>query len=282
MAALDTAPGRCGQRSTPGDPDQQALTVDQALSATAERADSSVFFFDFDGTLAPIQDDPDAVQLAPGVLDVIADLAAAVKSVSLVSARPVDFLRSRFPDVPVTLHGLYGLESQYVPGRTVTYPPALPYADGVAELARRAERELPGEVLVEYKRLSVALHYRSAPELRDTVHAWAQEQAGRYGLREQEGRMVIELKPAVQRDKGSVVAEEIEGFSCAWYFGDDLGDLAAFRALADRQEAHPDFLGVRVAVGNPETGAEVAAAADLCLSGPAEVPPFLRAAIAAL
>ena len=88
--------------------------------------------------------------------------------------------------------------------------------------------------------------------------------------------MVIELKPSVRRDKGSVVAEEIEGFACAWYFGDDLGDLTAFRALAERQEAEPDFVGVRVAVGNPETGAEVAAAADLHLDGPTEVAAFLR------
>jgi trehalose 6-phosphate phosphatase len=282
MPPLDTAHDNSGQRTTPDDPEQRSLSVSEALSTTAARADNCVFFFDFDGTLAPIQDDPDAVQLAPGVLESITALARRVRRVSLVSARPVDFLRSRFPGVPLTLHGLYGLESEYVPGRTVTYPPALPWADVVAEVARRAERELPDEVLVEYKRLSVALHYRSAPQLRDTVHAWAQEQASRYGLREQEGRMVIELKPSVQRDKGSVVAEEIEGFSCAWYFGDDLGDLSAFRALADREAAHPDFLGVRVAVRNPETGAEVAAAADLHLEGPAAVPPFLRKAAAAL
>jgi trehalose 6-phosphate phosphatase len=164
----------------------------------------------------------------------------------------------------------------------VTFPPALPYADLMAELAQRAERELPAEVLVEYKRLSVALHYRSAPEQRDIIHAWAQEQADRYGLREQEGRMVIELKPSVQRDKGSVVAEEIGDLSCAWYFGDDLGDLTAFRALAEHQDENPDFLAVCVAVGNPETGADVAAAADLHLDGPTAVPPLLRRVLAAM
>ncbi|GAA1806372.1 trehalose-phosphatase [Planosporangium flavigriseum] len=274
MPPLDTAQEPSGQ--------QAPLSPTAALKATAERADNCVFFFDFDGTLAPIQDDPNAVQVTPGVLEAISELAARVRRVSLVSARPVDFLRSRFPDVPLTLHGLYGLESQYVPGKTITYPPALPFADLMTELARRAERELPDEVLVEFKRLSVALHYRSAPELRDAVHAWAQDQASRHGLREQEGRMVIELKPSVQRDKGSVVAEEIEDFSCAWYFGDDLGDLAAFRALAVREAADPNFLGVRVAVRNPETGAEVAAAADLHLEGPAAVPAFLREALTLL
>jgi trehalose 6-phosphate phosphatase len=256
--------------------------MSDALSATAARADNCVFFFDFDGTLAPIQDDPEVVQPAPGVLDAIAELTTRVRRVSIVSARPVDFLRSRFPGLPLDLHGLYGLESRYATGETVTYPPALSYTGMIAELTERAGRELPGEVLVEFKRLSVALHYRSAPHLRDTVHAWAQQQADRYGLREQEGRMVIELKPSVQRDKGSVVAEEIEGFSCAWYFGDDLGDLTAFRALAERQAAHPEFLGVRVAVCNPETGAEVAAAADLHLDGPVAVADFLHRATAVI
>ncbi|NJC69499.1 trehalose-phosphatase [Planosporangium thailandense] len=281
MPPLETADEHCGQRAVPGEHEQPTGPA-VTFTATAARADDCVFFFDFDGTLAPIQADPDAVQVAPDVLETITELTTRVRRVSLVSARPVDFLRSRFPGVPLTLHGLYGLESQYVPGETVTYPPALPYAGIVAQLAEQARRELPGAVLVEFKRLSVALHYRSAPELRDTVHAWAQAQADRHGLRAQEGRMVIELKPAVARDKGSVVAEEIEDFSCAWYFGDDLGDLAAFRALSERQSVDPDFLGVRVAVGNPETGAEVAAAADLHLPGPAAVPAFLRESFAVL
>jgi trehalose 6-phosphate phosphatase len=258
------------------------VSVAAALSATAARAANCVFFFDFDGTLAPIHDDPDVVQPAPGIREAIAELAKRVRMVTIVSARPVDFLRSRFPGVPVTLHGLYGLESQFKPGETVTYPPAAPWADVMAELAGVAERDLPAGVLVEFKRLSVALHYRAVPELRDAVHAWAQENARRHGLRQQEGRMVIELKPPVQRDKGNVVTEQIEGFSCAWYFGDDLGDLTAFRALTERQAERPDFLGVRVAVGNPETGAEVAAAADLHLDGPAEVVDFLHEVIAAL
>jgi trehalose 6-phosphate phosphatase len=258
------------------------LSVAAALSATAARADNCVFFFDFDGTLAPIRDDPDSVQLSPGIHDAISELARRVKTVTIVSARPVDFLRERFAGIPLTLHGLYGLESQAVPGETVTYPPAAPWAELMAELARTAERDLPAGVLVEYKRLSVALHYRSAPDLRDTVHAWTADQARRHGLRVQEGRMVTELKPSVQRDKGSVVAEDIDGYACAWYFGDDLGDLTAFQAITTHQARHPDFVGVRVAVGNPETGAAVAAAADLHLDGPVEVAVFLHQVIDAL
>src|SRR5437660_609245 len=91
MPPLETAPAH-------------PLSVAAALSATAARADKCVFFFDFDGTLAPILDDPDAVQPAPGILDAIAELAGRVKKVTIVSARPVDFLRDRFPGIPLTLH----------------------------------------------------------------------------------------------------------------------------------------------------------------------------------
>ena len=47
----------------------------------------------------------------------------------------------------------------------------------------------------------------------------------------QAGRMVIELKPPVNRDKGMVIGEAIRSAGCAWYFGDDVSDLKAFGAL---------------------------------------------------
>ncbi len=247
-----------------------------ALDATAAGPARCGFFFDFDGTLAPIQDDPETVQPAPGVLEALAELAVAVNRVAVVSARPVEFLRSRFAGVaPITLYGLYGLESSRVDGHVVTEPDALPWIPVIADLAERARAELPAGSLVEFKRLSVALHYRTAPELAGAVEAWAAEQAGSLGLRVQTGRMVVELKPPVQRDKGSVIAEEIGDLGCAWYFGDDVADLAAFAAVEDRASRGDGFVGVRVAVANPETGSTVTGAADIVLSFPESVPALL-------
>jgi trehalose 6-phosphate phosphatase len=248
-----------------------------AVTLTAPRAADAAFFFDFDGTLAPISDDPHGVQLVPGVLDAITALSHRVRRVVIVSARPASFLLERFGEVPhVSLYGLYGLEV-HRGGATETDPDALPYADRMAELAERARAELPAAVLVEYKRLSVALHYRTAPELADTVQAWAAQQQERLGLAAQHGRMVAELKPPVQRNKGNVVLDETsDGITCAWYFGDDVSDLRAFAALDEREATDPAFLGVRVAVTNPETGADLAAAADFSLETPTEVVKLLE------
>ncbi|HEX6969905.1 MAG TPA: trehalose-phosphatase [Micromonosporaceae bacterium] len=248
----------------------------QARQLTRERADQCALFFDFDGTLAPVQVDPDAVRPAPGVVPALTALADRVQRVAIVSARPVEFLRDRFAGLhTLDLYGLYGLEQCRRGGEAVTDPAALPWIPVMADLAERARTELPGEVLVEYKRLSVALHYRTARHLAERVAAWGQTVVDQLGLRVQVGRMVVELKPPVDRDKGMVIGEALGAARCAWYFGDDVSDLKAFAALRARAAADPDFFGVCVAVDNPETGAELASAADLTLASPTAVGEFL-------
>ncbi|WP_375732902.1 trehalose-phosphatase [Polymorphospora lycopeni] len=256
------------------------VTAEQAWKATSGRAGRCVLFFDFDGTLAPVSDDPTTVQPVAKVMVAIDALAEVVQRIAIVSARPVDFLRDRFATAPhVDLYGLYGLEHSHGGGETVTEPAALPWIPAMEELATRARTELPTAVLVEYKRLSVALHWRTSPQLASTVEAWATAEAERLGLRVQAGRMVVELKPPVDSDKGKVIGEAIGSAGCAWYFGDDVSDIKAFNALRAREAADPDFFGVCVAVANPETGQEVASAADLTLDSPEALADFLTDAI---
>ncbi len=252
------------------------MTPDEAVALTAARAALSGFFFDFDGTLAPIEEDPDAVQPAPGVVEALHRLTRRVRRVAIVSARPVEFLRSRLLGADgIDLHGLYGLEVQRAGRALETEPEALRWAPLMVDLRERASRELPAGVRVEYKRLSLALHYRRAERHREEVERWSREQEARYGLAAQTGRMVLELRPPVERDKGDVVRGEIGDLTCAWYLGDDISDLEAFRALEEREAAGDGFAGVAVAVANPETGDALARAADFVLDSPADVPGLL-------
>ncbi|MEH0818962.1 MULTISPECIES: trehalose-phosphatase [unclassified Micromonospora] len=256
------------------------LDADHAWRATAARAAHTVLFFDFDGTLAPVDDDPTAVQPAPKVLAALEALAPVVQRVAIVSARPVEFLRDHLGGLAgVDLYGLYGLEHSHSGGETVTEPAALPWVPTMAELADLARAELPAGALVEFKRLSVALHWRTAPGLGPQIEQWGRAQAERLGLKVQAGRMVLELKPPVDRDKGLVIGEIVRDAGGAWYFGDDVSDIKAFAALRARAAADPDFLGVCVAVANPETGHEVADAADLTLDSPAALGDFLTRAL---
>ncbi|MBE1487018.1 trehalose-phosphatase [Plantactinospora soyae] len=265
----------------PGNPPlTRPLTAEQAWRATAERAERCVLFFDFDGTLAPVRDDPTKVEPAPKALAAISALTDVVQRVAIVSARPVEFLQNRFAGLDgVDLYGLYGLEHLHASGETITEAAALPFVPTMAELSDRARAELPAGALVEYKRLSVALHYRTAPHLAEEIERWGRIQADRLGLRVQVGRMVLELKPPVDRDKGMVIGEAVRSAGCAWYFGDDVSDIKAFAALRAREAADPDFFGVCVAVANPETGDDVSTAADLTIESPEALGDFLTEAV---
>ncbi|MBW8484270.1 trehalose-phosphatase [Actinomadura parmotrematis] len=254
-----------------------------ALAAsTRERARDTGLFFDFDGTLAPIQEDPAAVEPVPGVLPALTALAGLVRTTAVVSARPVDFLASRFAAVPgLALYGLYGLERS-LDGEVRTLPAVVPWRSTTARLVERARAELDPDLLVEDKGLSMALHYRTAPHLQHVAESWVRDAAARTGARLEIGPMTAELIPPMTPDKGSVLADAVQGLRCAWYFGDGRPDLAAFTALERRAGRDPDFLGVRVAVANPETGDTLRADADLVVDGPAAMPGTLRALVEGL
>jgi trehalose 6-phosphate phosphatase len=259
-------------------------TLEAAWRATAGVAPGTVFLFDFDGTLASIGEDPDGVHPVEGAVEALRALADVVGRIAIVSARPADFLHSRLGALSdVDLYGLYGLEVRRAGGETVADPEALAWLPVMREVVAAARVELPAGAGVEDKRLAVALHWRSAPELSGAVQAWAAARAARHGLWAQAGRMVVELKPPVDRDKGWVVRDELRAtVEAAWYFGDDLADLAAFAAVTDRERVDPAFLGFRVAVLNPETGTEVSAAADYTVDSPEALPAMLAAGVEAL
>ncbi|UBU16796.1 trehalose-phosphatase [Nonomuraea gerenzanensis] len=251
------------------------LPFTEAVSATVAQSTRSGFFFDFDGTIAPIMRDPAAVFPVPGAVERLRVLAELVGRVAIVSARPAAFLCERLAGVPrLGLFGLYGMQS-VVDGRVRTEAEAGAWAPVIARVAADAARELPGEVLVEDKALMVALHYRSSPSARGAVERWASAKAAELGLREQYGRMVVELRPPVEGDKGTLVARETEALTRAWYFGDDLSDGRAFDALRGREERDPAFLGIRVAVANGETGDELARLADFTIDAPEHTPAML-------
>jgi|CZKT01.1.fsa_nt_gi trehalose 6-phosphate phosphatase len=264
--------------SKAGSDQQPDGAIRDALTRSAA-AGGCGFFFDFDGVLSPIGPEPDAVQPVPGVLDQLGELAGLVEKVGIVSARPVRFLQSRIGDARgISLYGLYGLEASR-DGATYSDPAAEGWIATIHTVLEAARQELSPDVFIEDKRLSVAFHYRQHPERRAEVEEWAGTKAREHGLARQEGRMVIELKPPIPTDKGTVLRTEITSLRCAWYFGDDVADAKGFEALRDKHEQDPEFLGVCVAVANSEVGRALADQADFSIASPAAMPAFLAAAI---
>src|SRR5919106_1443195 len=67
---------------------RRRLGREEALRLTVERAASCGFFFDFDGVLAPIAEDPEQVYPAAGLIEAIGELSRYVERLVIVSARP--------------------------------------------------------------------------------------------------------------------------------------------------------------------------------------------------
>jgi trehalose 6-phosphate phosphatase len=251
-------------------PDPLPRLVEPFVTAPANAA----VLTDFDGTLSRIVDRPAEARPLDGARDVLGALARAFARVGVISGRPAAFLREQLGAPHVRLVGLYGLEWIDDDGRVVTHPDAAPWRGVVDGVVANARMHGPDGVLVEHKPLSVTFHYRENPQLEVTARSWAEAEAARTGLVLHPARMSFELRPPVDRDKGTAVEEQAAGLEAACFVGDDRGDLAAFDAL-DRLRAR-NVVTLRVAVRSPEAPAELLERADVLVDGPAGALELLR------
>jgi trehalose 6-phosphate phosphatase len=233
----------------------------------------SALLLDFDGTLSAIVPDPVGARPWPGVTSLLARLADRFALVAVISGRPADFLHEVLGSPPgVTLIGLYGL------GRVG--PDARSWEPVIAAAVAQARAEAPDGVYVEPKGLTVTLHWRNAPETGGWAHSFASRQEEERGLWVYPGRMSLELRPPVEVDKGTVVRSLVEGMRAVAVFGDDLGDLPAFDAVAEL--GGRGLAVVRVAVVDAESDVRVAAQSDLVVEGPAGAVTLLEQLAAAV
>jgi len=232
---------------------------------------------DFDGTIAPIVEDPAAARPLPGMVDLLGPLADRYAAAAIVSGRPATYLASHAAAPGVRYLGMYGLE-EIVEGR-VQVDPRLEAARPAVEAARE---ELAGDPAVtasgahlEDKRYAVAVHTRRVAEpdrWAGPIGQAAARIAAGHGLEVVPGRMVWELRPQVHSDKGEAVRRVVaeSGAGALVVAGDDLGDLPGFAVAAELGG------GLRVVAGSAEAPAELLDAADLVVDGPEGVRELLE------
>lgn len=257
------------------------------LAPWVARPDRSAVLVDFDGSLAPIVDEPSTARALPASTAAVSRLAGCLGLVAVVSGRPVDFLYEQFGDDRLAYAGVYGLEQRHAGGVAIDER-ALPWLDAVAAAARRAEGD-PGLEGVGVERkgsVAVALHWRTRPERAEAAIRFAAEESRRHGLEVRDGRMVTELVPPVAVDKGTtlgaLLAARTGEIDAVLFAGDDHGDLAAFDALGRAVAGGRLRHGVRVAVRSPEEPPGLAARADLEVDGPGGLAALLSSLADAL
>ena len=262
------------------------------LVAAAERA---VVCLDFDGTLAPIVDDPTEAHIHPDAGEVLVGLAERVSAIAVVTGRPVrqavalgglDDIGARIADEGRDFHvlGQYGNERWSARNRQVLSPrPPRGLASLSAELPELLRREGLEDAHVESKGLAVAVHTRRMDDpagAQERLQPLLEKLATRHGLVTEPGRMVVEVR-APGMDKGNAVRtlqKELRA-DAMMFVGDDLGDLEAFDAVSDLRRR--GMVGFLVCSGSEEQRALVDRA-DLVVDGPDGVVALLRAVEAAV
>ncbi len=210
---------------------------------------------DFDGTLAPIVNNPSDARALPRAAAALVELAdAAQTSVVLVSGRALAVLRE-LSAMPATVHlvgshgaeldtgGAAGSDAGNVPGFTDPIDTEL-LGRITAELTEIAAGR-PGTA-VETKPASVALHVRNA-SAEDGAAALeaARAAAQSWNAELTAGKAVLEFA-VVTTDKGAAIdaLRERLGATAVVFFGDDVTDEKAFRRM------RPADVGVKVGPGD--------------------------------
>jgi trehalose 6-phosphate phosphatase len=253
------------------------------LAAMLAGPRAAVVAVDFDGTLAPIVTRPEDARPVDGAADILTRLSGLVAVVAVVTGRAApDAVALGGLDVVPGLRvlGHYGLE-EWRDGQ-LRSPEPLPAIEVARERLRELLATAPDGVHVEDKEQSLVVHTRPAADPAAALAALTeplQRLAAELDLELAPGRMVLELRPGGV-DKGSAVRRLVdrETTSAVIYVGDDLGDLAAFDAVVECRTV--GVAGVTVASVDPavpDAPAELAAAADLVVGGPAAVVAFLGA-----
>jgi len=238
---------------------------------------------DYDGTLAPIVDDPREATIHPAMPAILEHLCAVAQTVAIVTGRPARqaVALGRFDEIAdacpnLLILGQYGNETWSSTDRRVVSPPPPHGVSGFRLDLPAAFRQLGVDPWIEEKGIAVAVHTRQLPDPAEAYHRLLPvlgNLARRHGLVIEPGRFVIEAR-ARGMDKGIALRKLVNETSpsAVMFAGDDLGDLQAFaelRALRDEGLAT-----LKVCSGSPEEP-RLAEAADVILDGPNGVAAFL-------
>lgn len=230
---------------------------------------------DFDGTLAPINNDPEAVEISTEMKKRLKNLAMRCR-VAIITGRDLQDIRERVGLEELFYSGSHGFEIVGPPGSGLFFEVGKKFLPVLASAERSLSvlvEKVPGAVL-QRKRFSISIHYRLVeeslvPELENIVNGVVKNLKG---LVTRSDKKAIEILPGMEWSKGRALMWLLEatGMSPENSFviciGDDITDEDTFRAVKGR--------GVGIIVA--ETEPPQATFADYSLASTAEAGRFIE------
>lgn len=209
----------------------------------------TAFFFDCDGTLAAIVDQPDAARVETDIVECVRTLHAATGgALAVVSGRSVAQLDVMLAPLVLPAAGVHGVERR--DGAGTFYRPHFDAA-AVLQIASQLDdfASQHDGLVSEVKSASVAIHYRMCPEMEAQALTLMTEIASQHPeFRLLRGKMVAELS-ASHRTKG----DAIDDFMLETPFlgrlpvfvGDDITDEDGFAAVR-----RMSGIGIKIGAGS--------------------------------
>lgn len=205
-------------------------------------------FVDVDGTLLEFAPTPEAVHVDDTLRSLLFNASSSLQgALALVSGRTLDAIDRLFAPQRWPAAGLHGLERRDARGQVHRHSAPRESLDRARLSLRDVAARMPG-VLLEDKGLSIAIHYRAAPELRPSLRRIVDEVMAELApsYHVLDGNCVLEIKPSAISKADAVRAFMREAPFAGRrpiYVGDDVTDLDGF-AAAERAG------GISVAVGD--------------------------------
>ena len=247
---------------------------------------------DIDGTLSPIALKPELARITERSREALQRLHScnSLKVIGIVTGRPALEARQMVGIDDFVYMGNHGLELLNPKSNQIIFAKeATSYASVVNTALEQLASELKAlsntnsdwveNVWVERKGITGSVHYRLShnPDMaRENILALVKNLEHVEDLRVTEGKMVVELRPAVEINKGTALVSLIEsyGLSGLIYIGDDKTDAEGFLAMK-RREKQTAFIGKSIGVRSVEMPDIIRETSDVLVDGVSGVEEFL-------
>lgn len=222
-----------------------------------------VLVTDFDGTLAPIVQDPAAARATPQALRALQELVPLLADVIVLSSRN-----------PAQLEQLVAVPGVRLIGDSGLAPPRHAHQEALDRFngdAARLLETVPGAWL-EVKPASSAVHFRNSDVNGQDMLALLRPLLDGARLEATPGRRVVEVH-ARNAGKGSTLAALLPGEDPGGViaFGDDENDRSMFEYVRSLEIPH-----MCVGVWSPEAPSDLFDGCDLVVHGPAAAAALLQ------